>query len=375
MSDIQLTYFGILRAPTSWAKVGREMVEALVRLGVDLNIYERKGFLYNPGLPLPRSVERRITQSFRHDVVFTFEHPSNYHYLQGRYTVGLLTYESTVVPPRWIENAQRFLDLLLLPSEFCRDLFLRAGMSADNLFVLPYGYRPEIYHKNPPSISGCRDTFRFLSVASPHKREGLDVLLKAYASAFTARDETELVIKLNYLPKTKSKPFEQPKLVALVDDLQSRKNAPKIQLIDAFLSETEMANLYRSASCFVSATRGEGFGMAFLEALACGLPMIATGWGGHLDFLNSNNARLVAYRLVQAKEIQYDCQDAQALIAEPDPADLVHHMRSTYKERESGSRSKKDDESDLEAYTWTRIAQRFIEVVGIHYHTHRKKRN
>ena len=115
--------------------------------------------------------------------------------------------------------------------------------------------------------------------------------------------------------------------------------------------------------------------MAFLEALACGLPMIVTGWGGHLDFLNSKNARLVAYRLVQAKEIQYDCQDARALIAEPDLADLVHHMRSTYEERESGYLSKIDDESDLEAYTWTRIAQRFIEVVEVHSHTDRKKRN
>jgi glycosyltransferase involved in cell wall biosynthesis len=364
MGDLQLTYFGILRAPTSWAKVGREMVEALVDVGAELNVFERKGFLYNPEISLPRTVLQRITQSFRDDVVFTFEHPANYHYLQGRYKVGLLTYESTVVPPRWIENARRFLDLLLLPSGFCRDLFVRAGLPSDRTRVLPYGYRPDTYYKNPPSVSARRETFRFLSVASPHKREGLDILLKAYARAFSACDDTVLVIKLNYLPKTKSKPFEQPELMRLIDDFRSQKDAPKISLIDSFLSETEMADLYRSASYFVSATRGEGFGMAFLEALACGLSIIVTGWGGHLDFLSSKNARLVKYRLVKANQIQYDCQDTRALIAEPDLADLADHMRSVYDERQSGTTPKTDNrDSVLEGYTWTRIAQRFIDMI------------
>ncbi len=372
MSDIQLTYFGVLRAPTSWAKVGREMVEALVQLGVDLNIFERKGFLYNPEIPLPRTVQQRITQSFRDDLIFAFEHPANYHYLRGRCKVGLLTYESTVVPPRWIENAERFLDLLLLPSRFCQDLFVQAGLPAERIFVLPYGYRPDTYYKNPSSFLTQEGNFRFLSVASPHKREGLDILLKAYARAFSAQDDTVLIIKLNYIPTTKSKPFEQPELIGLIDDFRSRKDAPEIRLIDSFLSETAMANLYRSASCFVSATRGEGFGMAFLEALACGLPIIVTGWGGHLDFLSSKNARLVKYRLVRAKEVQYDCQDASALIADPELEDLVCHMRSVYEERRSGIIPKiENDESVLLEYRWTRIAQRFIETVGVHRHRDR----
>ena len=237
-------------------------------------------------------------------------------------------------------------------------------MPRDRIRVLPYGYRPDVYYKCPPPDSAQEKTFRFLSVTSPHKREGLDVLLKAYARAFSSQDDTVLVIKLNYLPKGKNKPFEQPRLIALIDDFLSQKNAPRISLIDSFLSETEMATLYRSASCFVSATRGEGFGMAFLEALACGLPIIVTGWGGHLDFISSKNARLIKYQLVKAKEIQYDCQDAGAVIAEPDLVDLVDHMRAVYDERESVVTPKTDeDQTDLKAYRWTCIAQRFIDIV------------
>jgi glycosyltransferase involved in cell wall biosynthesis len=35
----------------------------------------------------------------------------------------------------------------------------------------------------------------------------------------------------------------------------------------------------------VSATRGEGFGLPLLEAAACDLPVIATGWSAHTEFL------------------------------------------------------------------------------------------
>ncbi|MBN1654182.1 MAG: glycosyltransferase family 4 protein [Deltaproteobacteria bacterium] len=366
MPDLQLTYFGILRAPTSWAKVGREMVSALIDLGVDLNLFERKGFLYNPDIALPLALQQRITRTFRDDIVFTFEHPGTYRYLRGLFKVGMLTYESTVVPPRWVENARRFLDLLLLPSGFCRELFLQAGLAPDKTLVLPYGYRPDIYYKRASGDSPREEKpYRFLTVASPHKREGLDVLLKAYAGAFSARDEVVLVIKLNYLPKARSKAFEQPELLRLIDDLKSRPDAPRISVLTRFLSENSLANLYRSASCFVSATRGEGFGMACLEALACGLPIIVTGWGGQLDFLSPENARLVRYHLRKAKEIQYDCQDAGALIAEPDLGDLAERMRAAFEERNFGATAQKEkQESELEAFTWRKIAERFVEIVS-----------
>ena len=49
----------------------------------------------------------------------------------------------------------------------------------------------------------------------------------------------------------------------------------------------KISSLYThpKASCFVSLTRGEGFGLPLLEAAASGLPIIATEWSGHLDFL------------------------------------------------------------------------------------------
>jgi glycosyltransferase involved in cell wall biosynthesis len=368
MPDLKMTYFGILRAPTSWAKVGREMVRELLEINVDLNVFERKGFLYDSNMSLPPTVQNRITTSFRDDAIFTFEHPINYRFLKGRCKAGLLTYESTVVPSQWVEAIDQFLDLLFLPSYFCRDLFIEAGVSPDKIRVLPYGYRPDIYYKKS-AIAPIQDRkkCRFLTVASPHKREGLDMLLDAYEQAFSDQEDVVLTIKLNYLPKQKSKPFEHPALVQRINDWRDARRLPEVVLIHDFLTEEQMAQLYRTSSCYVSATRGEGFGMAFLEALACGLPIIVTGWGGHLDFLNADNARLVAYRLIKAKEIQYDCQDINALIAEPDVADLAEQMRSVYEEDKQSVAPKQSRGSDLKTYTWESITRRFVETVAEEY--------
>jgi glycosyltransferase involved in cell wall biosynthesis len=48
-----------------------------------------------------------------------------------------------------------------------------------------------------------------------------------------------------------------------------------------------MGALLRSFDCYVLATRGEGWGMPIIEAMACGLPVIATEWSAHLDFFHA----------------------------------------------------------------------------------------
>jgi glycosyltransferase involved in cell wall biosynthesis len=376
MSGGPITYFGILRGHTSWGKVGREMVRALVDLGADVNIYERKGFLFDPSYELPDAVTRRITQTFRDDAVFTFEHPNVYKYLSGRLKIGMLTYESTVAPPHWVENVNRHLDRLLVPSRFCRDLFEAGGIPGDRIVVLPYGFSPRVFTAEGPARDFPDEAsagWRFLTVACPHKRKGIETVLEAYRRAFCPGDDVSLTVKLNYLPGKKAKPFELRDIEALLDGFARDPGTPRLAVIADYLSEAGLAALYRGASCLVSATRGEGFGMVYLEALACGLPVIVTGWSGHLDFLDDETARLVRYRLRPAAEIQYDCESPEALVAEPDVDDLARAMREAYKGRHRPT--KKASPEHLERFTWPHIAKRFLSLVKSWADTPKEKRS
>jgi glycosyltransferase involved in cell wall biosynthesis len=87
-----------------------------------------------------------------------------------------------------------------------------------------------------------------------------------------------------------------------------RSSFPKIHLLHGELSEREVSMLYRhpQIKALVSLTRGEGYGLPILEAAACGLPVIATGWSGHTDFLRNGKYIEVGYSLNEIHSSRVD---------------------------------------------------------------------
>lgn len=75
-------------------------------------------------------------------------------------------------------------------------------------------------------------------------------------------------------------------------------NVP-VYLLHGSMNEDEVRSLltHEKTRAMVSLTRGEGWGLPMLEAAACGLPVIATDWSGHLDFMNMGKFLRVNYDL------------------------------------------------------------------------------
>ena len=104
------------------------------------------------------------------------------------------------------------------------------------------------------------------------------------------------------------------------------------------LGDRDMTSLYRAADAFVLPTRGEGWGIPFMEAMAMGLPTIGTRWSGHLDFMNDANSYLIDIRgLVVADDemLKFSPEYRGLRYADPDMEHLMALLRQVRDEREA----------------------------------------
>lgn len=65
-----------------------------------------------------------------------------------------------------------------------------------------------------------------------------------------------------------------------------------IVMFHGILSPMEIVKVYEECDCFVLPSAGETFGVVYVEAMAAGLPVIATRCGGPEDFVNEDNGIL-----------------------------------------------------------------------------------
>jgi glycosyltransferase involved in cell wall biosynthesis len=74
---------------------------------------------------------------------------------------------------------------------------------------------------------------------------------------------------------------------------------PNIYLLHGDLEDEDMNDLYNHSKvkAMVSFTKGEGFGRPLLEFTLSEKPVIASGWSGHIDFLDKDAAILVGGEL------------------------------------------------------------------------------
>jgi glycosyltransferase involved in cell wall biosynthesis len=143
---------------------------------------------------------------------------------------------------------------------------------------------------NAPKPRGAGEIFEVLAFAdtrSSLQRKNPDAAIAAFQKAFGTSSKARLTLKLN---------GKKPDLAPLVKKVAQSAN---IRVITDYLSEADLQMLFRSSSVLLSLHRAEGFGLPIFEAMAQGLPVIATNWSGNLDYMNNDNSMLVPCSMVK----------------------------------------------------------------------------
>lgn len=199
--------------------------------------------------------------------------------------VGLTMFETDRLPNGWLE-ACNVMDEIWVPSTFNVETFCRGGVSRDRLQVIPYGIDLGAWDpKVSPLLIPGRRAINFLAVFEWTLRKGWDILVEGFARAFHRDDDVSLTL-LTRRPSNDTTPIVQQ----IDRHLSSRglvlKETPPMLLLEKPLPDTAMPALYAAATAVLLPTRGEGWGLPIMEAMAMEKPPVATAWGAHMDFLD-----------------------------------------------------------------------------------------
>lgn len=345
--DMDVCWHSTLSRPHGYAMISRSMVLALWAAGVNLS-YE---YLYGPGTVFPVSEEKDLgderlnalaRKKCKKDgthVVFgqgdAFEYVKS-GVVRSSYRVGYSMLEVSGLPEEWVRQANE-MDEIWTPSPFNVRTFRDSGVKTP-ICVMPLGVDTENFD---PTVDGFspEDIFTFLSIFEWGERKAPEILLKAFNETFTRDEPVVLVCKYdNY--------DEAVEVIIDIDGMDLDPEGGQIVFVaNQHVPYGELAQMYRSADCFVLPTRGEGWGMPILEAMACGIPVIATYWSAQQTFMTqANSYPLQVSKLVKARA---KCPYYKGFKwAEPDTGHLKSLLRHVYENpqeaRQKGERAAAD---------------------------------
>lgn len=354
-----ITLAGAFWAHSSLARINRELAHALAAEHDMEAAFEPVGFSEIHGNTLPHfeeiaaGLKRRLSS---HNLTIRLHWPPDFSAPPRGKLVSILPWEYSAIPRYWVKEISARVDELWAISEFNRDAFIRAGIPAERVTVIPPGIDAQTFTIEGPAWrpAGARG-FVFLFVGGAIKRKGVDLLWTAYQSAFTAADDVSLVIK-----ECGSESFYQGQ--SLTDRIRavasSKPNAPHLIVIKEDFDDARLAALYRGANVLALPYRGEGFGMPLAESLACGTPVITTGAGPAVEFCPPGASYFVPAMLsdLDCSQSPLGPMSSQPQWFEPDVNELAKTMRRLFEHYPEATANRADASQQIRsAFRWERV--------------------
>lgn len=324
MTDSQMHLLHVHSTAIGYARYGVKLVAALTDMGVKVD--DELG---------PTSTDVKHLTCW----ISTPSHAAGW--FDGQYPVISTMWESMTMPETFREGMHNFAQIIV-PSEQNLELFSRYH---PNVKKVPLGIDSVEWRYRERQVPV--NTFRFL-IGGSGTRKGPDLAYKAFRKVFKTWPSDMPVPVLQ---------FKSPRPVDFVGE--------RIEHIGGRISDEAERDLYAAAHCYLQPSRGEGFGLQPLQAIAQGLPTILTDAHGHTDFAH------LGYAIsAQHSKADFFVFGEAGDWWEPSLDELCERMEYVYYNYDEACRHA-EEMSPLahEWFSWERCAENFMDAIGREHFT------
>lgn len=279
---------GLMLGDSGFAKAMRNITLGLDSIGCNIRAIpldaDNTNFL---GTEKGKKIQKLTSNNIDPYFWITMNNPMGVGQHYGSYSIGYAMFETENFPLKYAQHLNN-LDEIWTPSTFCKDSMIRSGVKS--VLVMPLGVNTEQF--DPKKVEamicpkGMEGKYKFLAVCGYSERKGISILVRSFAEEFSGDKNVVLYIKGGWYNKDKA----QIEINNITKDIE---NCPLIHLDFNIYPDDTLAQIYKMCDCFVLPTRGEGWGLPFIEAMSMGMPTIGTNWGGQLEFMDNNNSFLI----------------------------------------------------------------------------------
>lgn len=269
----------------------------------------------------------------------------------GRYRIGYWAYELPKIPAQWARAARAFHEIWA-PSRFVADAIAAAGVTTP-VRVMPH---PVMLGPPPFTHDPMSQDFTVLAMGdlkSSAARKNLIGAIDIYKCAFPeAARSTRLILKVQ--SDDAHPEFRDAALAAT-------SGRGDIVFRTGSVNDTEIGQLIAAASVLLSPHRSEGFGLTLAEAFLAGVPALATGWSGNVDFMADVPELLIAHTLIPVRDPAGIYRTPGLKWAEPDIEDAAAKLRalaaSSALRRETAARGRAAVQAQMEMWSHAALMQ------------------
>jgi len=249
------------------------------------------------------------------DISFQIQLPNEWDPNVARFNIGVTAgVETDICSKKWVDCINK-MDLVIVPSTHTKSTFERSGNITTRIFVVPEYVISEIIDKKyEPMELDVETSFNFLMFGLitgqniEADRKNTFYGIKWLCETFKDDPDVGVIIKTSLGRMSTIDRRNTVNLLRRVIGEVKTGEYPKFYLSHGLMTNDEVSSFYRSPNlnALVSFTRGEGYGLPLLEAAASGLPVMATKWSGHMDFLSNIRFSAFDYDLVNVHESRID---------------------------------------------------------------------